>query len=429
MARISSAVLAKSADDKNEPVERRMFQLTDLQSNHNKFYVIEIWPLRGTTVRFRATWGRVGAQPQLSEKEATWGDVERLVAEKLRKGYREVELHRPTVEVSADTGPEGEAQPAFRLDRKVAQLVDWIFMEAGEHILSFLAVKVDALSQEQITEGRSLLAKAQKYYDAYRRNATRDNLAPLAETVQAYYNTIPTKLPAKVDPDAIVLTFCKEFAEHEDRLLQLEAAVATIKAHRLDPGMNYYQSLGAEIKALSSDDPEYISLADYIQRTQAHGYNMKVQDIFSMRIPNEREAYERNRKGISRRELLFHGTRNHNVRHILRQGLICPQTPSHGRMLGNGIYLANVATKSANYCSSSRKSVPRMLLVVEAALGKCFVAPEARSLNRPPLRHDSVWGKAGHTRIMGTYPLVNDEFVVYSPAQQTIRYLVTFDVS
>jgi poly [ADP-ribose] polymerase len=96
-------------------------------------------------------------------------------------------------------------------------------------------------------------------------------------------------------------------------------------------------------------------------------------------------------------------------------------------MLGNGIYLADRSSKSTNYCSARRSGVPQMLLVVESALGNAYVAPDAAPFDRPPDGYDSVWGKAGYTRIGGSYTLVNNEFVVYSPAQQTIRYLVTFN--
>ena len=67
-------------------------------------------------------------------------------------------------------------------------------------------------------------------------------------------------------------------------------------------------------------------------------------------------------------------------------------------MLGNGIYLANRSTKSTNYCLSSKREVPKMLLIVEAALGKRYEAPTAQ-VKEPPRGNDSVWGKAGHTRI------------------------------
>src|SRR5438128_9281232 len=140
-------------------------------------YFVELWPVEGDegdTVRFRASWGRVGAKAQACEKVVSWREVERQIAEKVRKGYRPVDLHRPPVELvdaqAADGAGSGAQKPAVLLDPRVAQLVDWVFREAGEHIQSFLAVEVGALSQGQIAEGRRLLSQAQSYFADYRRN-------------------------------------------------------------------------------------------------------------------------------------------------------------------------------------------------------------------------------------------------------------------
>src|SRR4051794_25308832 len=84
----ATAIAAPATQD--EPTERRMFQFTDLVDNHNKFYLVETWPadIAADTLRFRATWGRVGAKPQVKEKIVSRYEVERQIAEKLRKGYR-----------------------------------------------------------------------------------------------------------------------------------------------------------------------------------------------------------------------------------------------------------------------------------------------------------------------------------------------------
>ena len=41
--------------------------------------------------------------------------------------------------------------------------------------------------------------------------------------------------------------------------------------------------------------------------------------------------------------------------------------------------------------------------------------------------YDSVCGKAGHTKSWGAFSLQHDEFILYRPEQQTIRYLITFE--
>jgi predicted DNA-binding WGR domain protein len=419
------AAPANTDDTSDEPLERRMYQLTDLTGNHNKFYMVELWPAPDGKVRFRASWGRVGSKPQSSEKVMTPYAVEAQIAEKVRKGYRRIELHRPEVEIIA----QPDDPPLPKLDPKVVQLVDWIFLEAGEHIRSYLAVEVDALGQDQINEGRRLLSEAQTQYNTLRLNPFKrdQNMKVLAGTVQGYYNAIPTKLPARMDPESVVLDFCKQLNEQEDRLLQLEAAIAMMKVERKHPGQSHYQNLGADINVLPADDPARMDIVAYVERTQVHGYKVRVRDVFEVCIPEERKAYEQNKHGVSHRELLFHGTHNRNVRHILRQGLICPRTASNGRMFGNGIYLANRSSKSINYCAVGRAGFPNMMFVVEAALGNSYVATSAKGFNKPPRGYDSVCGRAGHTKAWAAFTLQNDEFVVYRPEQQTIRYLVTFE--
>ena len=54
-----------------EPAERRRFQLTNLDGNNNKYYLVETWVLPDGQVFFRATYGRVGAYPQVDEKVAS----------------------------------------------------------------------------------------------------------------------------------------------------------------------------------------------------------------------------------------------------------------------------------------------------------------------------------------------------------------------
>ena len=403
-----------------EPENRRKFQFTNLQGNSNKYYVVDTWPLDGEQVFFRATYGRVGAAPQLDEKVATRHWVERKIQEKLSKGYREVLLRRPDVVVTAPA-------TAAPVNPKVQELVNLVFAEAGKNIASFLAVDVAALSPEQIGQGRNLLVRAQQQYGDWLRRGGQSSFEALAQTVESFYNAVPTRLAARIKRELVVGDFCKALGEQEDRLNRLEAAVATANAQQRNPQVSLYDTLGADVAALSQNDRRYGEVCDSIARTVVHGYNVRVRDVFAVTIPDERRAFEQNRQGRGEVALLFHGTAGQNVCHILRSGLICPRVASHGRMFGDGIYFANKCTKSANYCRASRPGVPQMLFLADVALGKRYVAPKAMAdLQAPPAGYDSVWGKAGHTGSWGSR-LQFDEFIVYNRTQQTLRYLVTFD--
>jgi poly [ADP-ribose] polymerase len=380
-----------------EPAERRRFQLTNLDGNNNKYYLVETWPMPDGTIYFRASYGRVGSSPQVADAVVPNAEaVERKIREKTKKGYQEVTLHRPSV--VAQAAPEADTH----VEPKVRQVVDYIFAEAGEKIASYLAVGVDGLSQEQIERGRKLLSLAQAQHNAWEKSQASAAFQLLLGTVQGYYNAVPTQLPGRIDRSQVVENFCKAFDEQEDRLNQLEAAIATLSVQKSDPQTSRYDALGAEISLLPQSDRVYGEIIDTIDRTSVHRYKVKVRDIFTVTVPGERRAWEQNERGRERVDLLFHGTAGHNVRHILRTGLMCPKTASNGRMFGHGVYFANKCTKSANYCYVRGQSVPHFLFLAEVAVGNVYVAPRAMSdLREAPKGHDSVLGKAGETEAWG----------------------------
>lgn len=69
--------------------------------------------------------------------------------------------------------------------------------------------------------------------------------------------------------------------------------------------------------------------------------------------------------------LLWHGSRLTNFVGILSQGLRIapPEAPVTGYMFGKGVYFADMSSKSANYCFTSRDNNTGILLLCEAALG------------------------------------------------------------
>ncbi len=421
------------------PDTRRKFQLTEFGDNHNKWWQVETWDLGGGKVRMRATWGRVGSAPQSRDKICREAEVERTIAEKRAKGYQELDLHTPPV-VTETTSAAPVVAPT---PRKVVELLDIIFKEAGERIASYLATSVDALSQAQIARGRDLLDEATRHYQTWRQSTSRADFVTLVESVTSYYNTIPTQLPRNLRDqrvlEEVVTGFCQDFGEQETRLNQLEAALATYAARTTGAAASHdpYDLLGARIDLLPEEDEAYEKIVDYLSATARHGYDIRVRDIFEITIPSERAAFETNTFGAKRVLRLTHGTNNANVRHILHErgagsGLRLPRSYTNGWMFGPGIYFANVASKSAQYCRGGAR-YPRMMFLADVAVGKMYLAPtDMGAAREAPKRHHSVWGKAHHTKSWGG-KLAYDEFIVYRQEhvyrqeQQTLRYLVTWD--
>jgi hypothetical protein len=98
-----------------------------------------------------------------------------------------------------------------------------------------------------------------------------------------------------------------------------------------------------------------------------------VEDIFRIERQGELERFEKSdySKVKTNRRLLWHGSRVTNFGGILGQGLRIapPEAPVTGYMFGKGIYLADMSSKSANYCNAHTSGGTALLLLCEAELG------------------------------------------------------------
>lgn len=73
---------------------------------------------------------------------------------------------------------------------------------------------------------------------------------------------------------------------------------------------------------------------------------------------------------------------------ILSQGLRIapPEAPVTGYMFGKGVYFADMVTKSANYCCTSKANSTGLMLLCEVALGNMNekMAADYYASNLPP---------------------------------------------
>jgi poly [ADP-ribose] polymerase len=127
---------------------------------------------------------------------------------------------------------------------------------------------------------------------------------------------------------------------------------------------------------LDATTNEFKELDTYLQKTKGdtHGFKYEVQDIFRMERNGEFERFEQSDLASlkkSNRRLLWHGSRATNYGGILSQGLRIapPEAPASGYMFGKGVYLADMSSKSANYCFSPYTGDIGLLMLCEAELG------------------------------------------------------------
>ena len=132
----------------------------------------------------------------------------------------------------------------------------------------------------------------------------------------------------------------------------------------------------SECKPLDSKSAEYQGLKNYLINTAGHTHNLRyrLQGIFKIEREGENERFEKSEYAKIKdknRRLLWHGSRTTNYGGILSQGLRIapPEAPVNGYAFGKGVYLADISTKSANYCVSSSSGNTGLLLLCEAELG------------------------------------------------------------
>ncbi len=126
-----------------------------------------------------------------------------------------------------------------------------------------------------------------------------------------------------------------------------------------------YLKLKTDVKALDKNSNTYKSLIKYVTNTHAtthNNYTIEVLDIYELDKEQDNIRYT---KDIHNKQLLWHGSRLTNYVGILSQGLRIapPEAPVTGYMLSKGVYFADMVSKSANYCCTSKMNNVGLMLL------------------------------------------------------------------
>jgi len=190
--------------------------------------------------------------------------------------------------------------------------------------------------------------------------------AEKTELTNAYFSTIPHAFGRNRPPTIASEEQLKREIELLESLSDMKIAQEIMKnakakdtdkdpVHPLDRQFN---GLGLnEMTPLAPKSAEYQELERYLQQTKGstHSLKYKVEDIFRIERNGEFDRFETSPFGkmSADRRLLWHGSRSTNFGGILSQGLRIapPEAPVSGYMFGKGVYLADMSSKSANYCA------------------------------------------------------------------------------
>lgn len=458
---------------------------TDIKTNKNKFYIMQLIEDSGKYVIF-IRYGRVGEKGRIShtnygspesakswfEKQFksktknNWNDRQNFKAFKGKYFMCEIDYGKDVKKAMDKEKKKSAKKVDSQLDERVQDFIRLI-SDVKEMNNTLVELEIDTekmplgkISDNQIQKGYEILNKIKMILKSTKLSqADLDNVMDLSSE---FHTIIPYACsrgsrPPVIDDDKKI----QKFTETLDELGNLEVAAKIIENSDDQDTLNQldavYKQLNTDIKALEKDSKMWNVIHDYVKNTHApthNSYTVEMLDVYEIQRHGERDTYhDKYGKDLDNKWLLWHGTRVTNFCSILQKGLllrpdVIPGTYISGKMFGYGIYAASSFSKSFNYTGASGRNSVACLFLAEVALGK----PSKRKthdyyISKDSLKRegcDSCWGlgrttPGGFTTMDdGTIvpngkltssgvpdtSLLYDEFIVYDQHQLNLRYIV-----
>ncbi|KAL8765062.1 MAG: hypothetical protein Q9194_006698 [Teloschistes cf. exilis] len=395
---------------------------TNISGNNNKFYRIQLLVDDNDEWCVHTRWGRVGefgsvkVVPHGSNSEGALKEFEKKFKDK--SGHKWEDRSEPAkkgkytfIEKSYEDDSDSDEKPdattkqevvfddfeeiESKLPKQVQRLIELIFNQ--NHFNSVLEgigynankLPLGKLSKATLKHGfghlnelASLIkhpALAQDKYQCSQKEAIED-------FSNKYYSTIPHEFgrhrPIPINNTDVL----RKETSMLDTLSDMEVANTIMKttndkkkdAEAVNMLDQRFNSLNMdEMTPLDHKSTEYKALQDYLIKSsgETHGIRYRLEDIFRIQRTGELDRFEKSefsKLHKSDKRLLWHGSRTTNFGGILSQGLRIapPEAPVNGYAFGKGVYLADISSKSAQYCASSMSGNTGLLLLCEAELGK-----------------------------------------------------------
>ena len=387
---------AVACDANNLPYDAMLNQ-TNVGSNNNKYYLLQL--LHDNSGRYWTwfRWGRIGYTTNSNTTlkshatiTAAISEFEKKFKDKTKNNWDErddfvkypgkydlviLDYSAKKDEDETVETEEVKKEPVeSKLDHRLLSLIELISnikaMESAVVEMNYDVKKspLGKLSKDQIKHGYEALRAIEECI-----KSSKTNSAQCRDACSDFYTRIPHNFGFKVPPLIKTLEEVKLKMDLLDALIDIEAAVKIIKSgnedhvHKAD---NFYQNLKCDMKPLEKDSEMFQMLSEYLHNTHGHthtDYKLKVEEIFQLKKEGEDERFIDH----GNKQLLWHGSRLTNWGGIFSQGLRIapPEAPVTGYMFGKGVYFADMVSKSANYCCASRQRPTAILLLAEVSLG------------------------------------------------------------
>uniref|UniRef100_A0A673BE31 Poly [ADP-ribose] polymerase n=1 Tax=Sphaeramia orbicularis TaxID=375764 RepID=A0A673BE31_9TELE len=323
------------------------------------------------------------------------------------KGLGSAPLQQLLLEEELNTGS---------LSNEVGVFVELLWTDALGGLGSILRESINNLSLNDVSRAEGLLLQAA-------RKLKDGNHMEVMSLLMEVQTLIPHAIK-NIFPTA-------KFISQELDLCQLIRDVLNVREMTLrtprPSSLGKYRALRCSIEAVPTSSSEFQNVTALLQDRK-----IQIHQVLRVCRGVELQTFKSELGNI---RPLLHSSRSSNFVGILSRGLLLPRVgvEDHGiertdiGNLGSGIYFADAISASLKYSSPSETDGSRLLLVCDVALGQCKdVHKRDPTLTQAPKGHNSVHGVRCTPNTHSDFQ--DDEYVVYSPDQVKLKYVVQFSV-
>ncbi|MED6238228.1 hypothetical protein ATANTOWER_013523, partial [Ataeniobius toweri] len=303
------------------------------------------------------------------------------------------------------------------LSQEVAVFVEMMWTEALGCLRRILRVPISKLSLNDVSRAEGLLLQAQK-------KLKEGNQSEVLSLLEEVFILLPHWEPRPPFPTA-------KFLSQKLDLCQLIRDVLNVSEMTMNSPVpscvGKYRALRCSIEAIPSSSAVFQNIAALLADRP-----VQIQQIMRVGRAVELQTFQSELGNI---KPLLHSSSPSNFVGILSRGLLLPRVgvEHHGiertdvGNLGSGIYFSDALSTSLKYSKPSETDGSRLLLVCDVALGLCKnVHKRDLTLTQAPNGYHSVHGVRSTNKTTSEFE--DDEYVVYSPDQVKIKYVVQFRV-
>uniref|UniRef100_A0A671Z3J8 Poly [ADP-ribose] polymerase n=1 Tax=Sparus aurata TaxID=8175 RepID=A0A671Z3J8_SPAAU len=293
------------------------------------------------------------------------------------------------------------------VSQEVGTFVELLWTEALGCLSNILGVSVDKLSLNDVRISLKL------------KEANHTEVVCLLDEV---HTLLPLKIRSPPNAKSIsqLLDLCQLIRD------VLNVSEMTLRSP-VPSCLGKYRALRCSIETVPHSSSEFQAVSALLQ-----GSKVQIKQVLRVSRGVELQTFKSDLGNI---KPLLHSSSPSNFVGLLSRGLLLPRVgvEHHGidrtdiGNLGSGIYFGDAVGTSLKYSKPSVTDGSRLLLVCDVALGHCRdVYKRDPTLTQAPEGHHSVHGV--HRTPNTPSEFEDDEYVVYSPDQVKLKYVVQFSM-